>query len=219
MKILIVEDERQLRENIKRYLELDGYEVDTEANGNMAIDKILDNHYSCVVLDLNIEGVDGTEVCKQIRSEGNTSPIIVLTARKSQTAIIQNLDIGADDFMNKPFDMAELSARIRALIRRNLNVTNLEEIHLGKDILIKPLSKLVTKGGTLVRLSPLEYALLEYLAINKGKVCSRSDIITNVWGEYEDQLYKQTLDVHISNLRKKLDRSIILSRNKGLIIE
>ncbi|MBU0458269.1 response regulator transcription factor [Patescibacteria group bacterium] len=208
MRILIVEDEHQLARNIQKYLLLDKYAVDVAFDGEEGLNKAMTNDYDCMVLDLNLPKLDGVELCKELRKEKKNMPIIMLTARSGSQSIITGLDAGADDYLTKPFDLSELSARIRAIVRRKSE--NRSPLLSSKNVKVDTNSQQVYKGEVKVSLAPKEYVLLEYLLRNKDRAITRPNLISHVWGAQEDQLmFSQTLDVHIAYLRKKLGKDLI----------
>jgi DNA-binding response OmpR family regulator len=160
-----------------------------------------------VLLDLSLPGLDGLEVCRRMREAGVEVPVLMLTARSDRSDIVTGLDSGADDYLAKPFGLDELVARMRALSRRT-GATRSPSIELG-DVVIDTNAHSVSRKGRQVHLAPREYALLEFLARNRGIVQDRSTIIDLVWGEPEALLFSQTVDVHVAYLRRKLGRDVI----------
>lgn len=217
MKILIVEDQVDLVKNIKRFLELEGFKVDTALNAEEAESLLETESYEAVVLDLNLPGAkDGMQLCRELRARGCLSPILILTARTAKDSVIEGLNIGADDYITKPFDMDELAARLKSAIRRSHRQPNpVIEI---KGVRIDTLAKRVTKSGVEIKLAPKEYALLEHLALHKNSVQERSTIIEQVWGEFDTLMFSQTVDVHVAYLRKKLGREFITTAKGGYMI-
>lgn len=216
MKLLIVEDNMELAENIAAYLKLESNEIKCVYDGKSALTEIANNSYDCILLDLQLPFVAGEEVSRIVRDKNIDTPIIVLTAKKSKNSIIRNLEIGADDYVTKPFDLKELSARIKALTRRHKgNYSNQIKIN---NIEVDTEKHKVFKDSKEVLLSPKEYYLLEYLIQNRGKVQNRLSILENVWGEADELLFSQTVDVHIAYLRKKLGKEIIETAIGGYLI-
>lgn len=207
-KILIVEDEKNIAEILKFNIQTAGYDVKAVYDGKSGLDEAVTGEYDLILLDLMLPVMDGFEVCRKVR-ETLDVPIIILTARAEESDKILGLDLGADDYMTKPFSIDELKSRIRANIRRYSNelVSNKisdTKISVG-NITIDNENYLVEKDGTPLELSKKEYELLAFLAKNAGKVYSRDELISAVWGydpSYSDQ---RTVDVTIARLRKKVD--------------
>ncbi len=207
MKILIVEDNRILAKNIREYLTLKSFQTDVAFDGIMGKEKILKENFDVIVLDINLPGKDGLTLCRELREEGNNTPVLFLTSRNTSKDVVTGLNIGADDYLGKPFDFEELISRIQALGRRNIsNKTTL--IHIGK-ITIDTTKRLVTKDSQPIELSTKEFDLLQYLAQNRGIPVDRQVLLEKVWGEFDAYMFSRTVDVHISTLRKKLGEGII----------
>ena len=202
MRILIIEDDRPIREVIKRGLEEDRtYDVDTAADGETGLEMALDEDYSAIILDLMLPGIDGWRICEELRSRRVNTPILMLTARDAVRDRVRGLEIGADDYLPKPFDFEELLARVRALIRRDKQLKS-RVIRVG-HLEIDTTAQKATSEGTEISLTSREYALLEALARNEGRVLSRDAIQYRIW-DSEDAM-SNTVDVYISILRKKID--------------
>jgi len=206
MKILLVEDDIKLSKNLKTALERESYVVDPALSIKDALDKFYKNEYSLVILDINLPDGSGFDFCTQIREDEFKTPILMLTARDSVEDRVRGLNTGADDYLIKPFNTAELFARLKALIRRISNSTasiiQFNNFYLDID------KKLVKVGGKEIDLSSKEYSLLEYLALNKGKIISKTDILSNVW-ETGIDIETNVVDVYIGYLRKKLGKGLI----------
>jgi two-component system alkaline phosphatase synthesis response regulator PhoP len=213
-KILVVEDEKNIRELIEFNLENAGFSVVKAADGREALDK-LNNEIDLIVLDLMLPEIDGMEVCKQIRQNDKLRkiPIIMLTAKGEEVERILGLEMGADDYMTKPFSPRELIARIKAIFRRIKELKSTTEMiadeiikigHLSLDI---PRHEVLFKSDKII-LTPKEFELLRYLIINQGRVLSRNLLLEKIWG-YEYAGDTRTVDVHIRRLRKKIDEDII----------
>ena len=202
MRILVVEDEEKMARALRRGLENEGYSVDTVGTGPDAIFWATETAFDALCLDVMLPGCDGYEVCRQLRSAGIFTPVLMLTSRGAVEDRIAGLDSGADDYLMKPFAFGELLARLRALLRRG-PAERPPEIVVG-DIVIDPASHTVTRAGVDVSLSPREYALLLYLASNAGQIMSRGDIIDHVWSWDYDGL-SNVVDVYIGYLRKKIE--------------
>lgn len=216
MRILVVEDEPRLRNNLIKALREEGYAVDASGDGEDALFKAETYDYDAVVLDVMLPEVDGWEVLERLRKKKQT-PVLMLTARDAYADRVRGLDTGADDYLVKPYDLSELLARLRALIRRSARKTT-NRIQLG-DVLLDTRARAVTRGGEPVVLTPREYAILEYLALHAGKVISRSELYEHLFDETDDTL-SNLLDVHIFSIRKKLGPDIIATRRgQGYCIE
>jgi DNA-binding response OmpR family regulator len=201
MKILVIEDDKPIASAIKRGLERVNYEVEVAGDGLTGLKWAMERTFSLITLDLMLPGLDGKSVCRRLRSRGVSTPILMLTALDDLEDRVTGLDLGADDYLVKPFEFPELLARIRALMRR-------ENVYKGAIIRIADLEinrefRIVKRGGTEISLSGREYTLLEALAANAGRVLSREYILSRVWRD-EDS-YSNNVDTHIKQLRKKLD--------------
>jgi DNA-binding response OmpR family regulator len=217
MKILVVEDQVDLVKNIKRYLELEKFHVDAAHDGEEAEALLDENQYDAIVLDLNLPGKDGIALCREIRDEKKIpTPIVVLTARTAKDSIVEALNLGADDYITKPFDMEELVARIRSVIRRSMRQPD-PTIEF-REIVIDMNAKSVTKKGKPVKLAPKEYSLLEYLALNKNSVVKREQLIEHVWGEFDALMFSHTVDVHVAYIRRKLGKETITTAPGGYMV-
>lgn len=201
-KVLVVEDEQDLADEIKEFLEDERYIVETCQDGSSALDVLAVYDYDVIILDWMLPGVDGLAVCRTFRAGGGRTPILMLTAKSSLENKEVGLDTGADDYLTKPFQLKELSARIRALIRRASATlsTNLE----AGDIVLNPNTHVVTKSGQIVHLEPKEFNLLEFLMRNKNKTFSADALINRVW-ESETHTTTDTLRTYIRAIRRKID--------------
>lgn len=202
MRILLVEDEIKLSNATKRALELQKYTVDTAYNGKNALDLAIGEKFDLIILDLMLPGLSGLEVCKKIREEKIHTPVLMLTAKGQTADKVLGLDIGADDYMVKPFSFEELFARIRALVRRPVN-THETILKIG-NLSLDPNTFLVKRGKRIISLSTKEYAMLEYLLRNKNTVLSKEQILSHVW-EYDTDVLPTTVEVHIKHLRDKIE--------------
>ena len=202
-RILLVDDEPGLRRTLSDRLRKEGYAVDTAASGATALDAARKGHYDLIILDLNLPAKDGIAVCQELRREGRNVAVLMLTARDSMADKITGLKSGADDYMTKPFESAELLARIEALFRRTRNVDLLDELTFG-DVVVRPRAGQVLREGKPVRLSAQEFKLLVHLVRNRGVVMSRDELLDAVWG-YQATPETRTVDVHVSWLRQKLE--------------
>lgn len=202
MRILIAEDEKSLNRIIAKQLKASGYSVDCAFNGEEAYDLISMTDYDAAVFDVMMPKIDGFSLLRKIRNEGNNLPVLFLTARDSIEDRVEGLDIGADDYLVKPFAFEELLARIRVLIRKN-SVSNSNIITVA-DLTVDISSRKVTRGGKAISLSAKEYELLQYLAVNNGIVLSREKIEDHIWN-YDYEGGTNVVDVYIRYLRKKID--------------
>ncbi len=217
MHILLIEDEQKLAANIRQYLEAETYAVAVEHDGKAGFERAMTQDFDLVILDINLPGMDGYLVCSMLRQHKKNMPILMLTARTKQKEIVHGLNIGADDYLTKPFDMEELLARLRAIFRRKSSDKQ-SELSTG-DIVIDPNTRKVTRKGKEIELAPKEYALLEFLVRNKGMVQDRPTIIEHVWGSRDDLLFSQTVDVHIAYVRRKIGKdSIETVPGKGYLV-
>ncbi len=206
MRVLVVEDEPRIASFVARGLCDNAYAVDVSANGNDALYRASINDYDAIILDIMIPGPDGFQVCSELRAGGSTVPIIMLTARDQVQDRIDGLDCGADDYLTKPFAVAELLARLRALLRRG-HVIHPETIEID-NLLIDTRARQATRDGKLLPLTTKEYALLEYLAREHDRVVDRSELAEHVWDEHFDPL-SNLIDVHINRLRTKVDKGFV----------
>jgi len=201
--ILIIEDEQKIRQFLKRGLEEEGYTVDTAADGEAGLELASGDAYDLVVLDLLLPGRDGLAVCRELRRQGATVPILMLTARGAVSDRVTGLDVGADDYLPKPFVFEELLARIRALLRRERRVQP-PVLRVG-DLTLDPSTRTVTRAGQAVELTTREYQVLHFLMRHPGQVLSRATIENRVWG-YGFDPGSNLVDAYIRLLRRKLDR-------------
>jgi DNA-binding response OmpR family regulator len=202
MRILVIEDEIKLANAIKRALEIKKYAVDVCTDGISGFDMAVGEDFDLILLDVMLPGMDGMTVCKKMREEGKTTPILMLTAKGQINDKVTGLDIGADDYMVKPFSFEELFARIRALIRRPKHVT--QTVLKIKDITLNSTSYTVKRNTTPIQLSTKEFAILEYLMRFKNTVVSRDQLVNHVWN-YDADVLPNVVEVHIKHLRDKID--------------
>lgn len=206
MKVLVVDDERAVRESLRRALELEGYRVELAADGEHGLARL---HQAvpadAVILDVLMPGIDGLEVCRRLRAEGNTVPVLMLTARAEVDSRVAGLDAGADDYLAKPFALAELLARLRALLRRaGDNDALAPDVLAFSDLELDPGTREVTRGQRRIELTRTEFALLELFLRNPRQVLTRSIIFERVWG-YDFGPTSNSLDVYIGYLRRKTE--------------
>lgn len=216
MKILVVEDERDLNRIITKHLKKNNYSVDSCFDGQEALDFISYSEYDLIITDIMMPNVDGYEFIDKLRANKNNTPVIMLTAKDTLEDKIVGLDSGADDYIVKPFEFDELLARIRVLMRRNFGLaTNIIQI---EEVTLDLAKKQVAKSGEIIDLTGKEYEVLEYLMKNKGSILSRDQILNHVW-DYEYEGASNIVDVIIKNIRKKLDRgegNTIIYTKRGL---
>jgi len=216
MKLLIVEDEPALLRTLAKTLREEGYAVDTAAAGDDGLRMALDNDYDAVVLDVMLPGLDGWQVLEKLRQTKHT-PILMLTARDATRDRVRGLDAGADDYLVKPFDLSELFARLRAIIRRHAGKA-CPEIMLG-EFRVDLNARRVERDGLPLALTAREYSILEYLALHRGELVTRTDLHEHLYDENADTM-SNLLDVHIFAIRKKLRQDLIITRRgQGYCVE
>src|SRR5919206_2200305 len=204
MKILVVDDERAVRESLRRALELEGYQIDLAVDGREALAVLEQAQPDMLILDVLMPGVDGLEVCRRLRRAGNRLPVLMLTARDAVENRVAGLDAGADDYVTKPFALEELLARIRALLRRSGEANGAGEVLRFADLELDPGTREVRRGGELVELTRTEFSLLELFLRNPRQVLTRSIIFERVWG-YDFGYGSNSLDVYVGYLRRKTE--------------
>ena len=221
MRLLLVEDEPQAALMLAKGLREQSYAVDVAADGEDAVYQAAISDYDAIILDVTLPLLDGLAVCRQIRQDGLHTPILMLTARDAVEARIAGLDSGADDYLTKPFDLGELLARLRALIRRGAQPVRRSSVSVG-DLRLDMKARQAFRDGRPILLTAREYALLEHLALHAGEVVGRADIAEHVWDStYEAQ--SNVIDVCIQRLRRKIDRpgmpsSIVTRRGEGYML-
>ena len=203
MKILIIEDDKEISEALKEGLEDESYAVDTCLDGEEGYRTAAADEYDLIILDVMLPSMNGFEVCKKLRAEKNTTPILMLTARGQSQDVVRGLDFGADDYLPKPFNFDVLLAHMRAILRRPSQ--KLEEVLRVGDLILNPSSKQVSRVGNEIKLTTKEYAVLEYLMRNEGKVLSKEKIISNVW-DFDADVLPNNVELFIMFLRKKIDK-------------
>jgi len=221
VSLLLVEDEPQAALMLAKGLREQSYAVDVAADGEDAVYQAAISDYDAIILDVTLPLLDGLAVCRQIRQDGLHTPILMLTARDAVEARIAGLDSGADDYLTKPFDLGELLARLRALIRRGAQPVRRSSVSVG-DLRLDMKASQAFRDGRPILLTAREYALLEHLALHAGEVVGRADIAEHVWDStYEAQ--SNVIDVCIQRLRRKIDRpgmpsSIVTRRGEGYML-
>ncbi|MBA4123916.1 MAG: response regulator transcription factor [Acidobacteria bacterium] len=202
MRILLIEDEARISRFVSKGLRENSFAVDVAASGETALYQVSINDYDLIILDVMIPAPNGFEVCRRIRENKNRVPVLMLTARDAVEDRIKGLNLGADDYLTKPFDFGELLARIRALLRRGNAL--LEAKIIIADLEIDTQAQRVWRGDTEIILTTKEFALLEFLARERGRVVGREEISTHVWDENFDS-FSNLIEVYINRLRRKID--------------
>jgi two-component system, OmpR family, response regulator MprA len=202
--ILVVDDEPAVRRALERALRLDEYDVQLAADGREALDSLAESPADAVILDVMMPGIDGLEVCRRMRAAGDKTPILMLTARDAIDDRVKGLDVGADDYLVKPFALRELQARLRALLRRAGDEEGDGEILRFGDLVLDPIAHEVHRGDRLIELSKTEFLLLELFMKHPKQVLTRSTIFENVWG-YDFGPTSNALGVYIGYLRRKTE--------------
>ncbi len=204
MKLLIIEDEKKVADNLKEGLEQHRFSVDVVYNGEDGYDLVHEFDYDIIILDLMLPDMDGEKLCEKIRKEGVESFVLMLTAKKQLGNIVEGLNCGADDYLTKPFEFTELLARIRALLRRasknKINILSCRDISMDLD------KEQIFVGKKEIKLTKKEFIIMEYLLRNKGQLLSRNQLLEHAWDKSVD-IFTNIVDTHIKNLRKKLGRS------------
>jgi two-component system response regulator ResD len=210
-RILVVDDEERIRRLLRMYLEKEGFAIEEAEDGETALSKALKEDYDLILLDIMLPGIDGTEVCSRLR-QSKATPVIMLTAKGEEANRVQGFEVGADDYVVKPFSPREVIYRVKAVLRRASVTAYLskEAVHANNNIVFPHLviehdAHRVTAGGQEVALTPKEYELLHYLASSPDKVFSREDLLKDVWN-YEFFGDLRTVDTHVKRLREKLNR-------------
>lgn len=205
MRILVVEDEVRLARNIRKGLQsLSSFVVDLAHAGEEGQHLALSEPYDLIILDLMLPEIDGLSILRRLRGEGRDTPVLILTAKNTPQDVVRGLDYGSDDYLGKPFDMGELLARVKALIRRSRGRPN-PVLRVG-DLEIDTRSHLVKRGGHSILLPPLEYRLLEYLAYHMDQTLSKTELLEHLY-DYNWEKFSNVIEVYISSLRSKIDRN------------
>ena len=215
MRILVVEDERPAAAVLAKGLREQSFAVDTALDGAEALELIATNDYDLLLLDVMLPGMNGLEVCRRVRAQNIAVPILMLTARGEPDQRVQGLDVGADDYLPKPYHFPELLARVRALLRRGPALTS--SVLVIDDLLIDTRARHVERAGKPIQLTAKEYALLDYLARRQGDVVGRADIAEHVWDDSFDPM-SNLIEVYIQRLRRKIDdgfRSKLIHTRRG----
>ena len=220
-RVLVVEDDAAVRRSVERALAFEGYEVTTADDGIKGLLAIADRSPDAVVLDIMMPGLDGLEVCRRVRDAGDRTPILMLTARHETDDRVAGLDAGADDYLVKPFALAELLARVRALLRRSATPEDGQTLRIG-DLVLDPASRTVKRGKREIELTKTEFDLLELLMFNARVVLTRDTIYERIWG-IDFETSSNSLDVYVGYLRRKTegegeDRLIHTVRGVGYVV-
>jgi len=202
MRVLIVEDDEALAQFLRKRFAASHYEADVAADGERARELVEQQEYDLLILDLNLPKADGLEVLRHVRARTAALPVVALTARREVEDRVKALDLGADDYLAKPFAFAELSARVRALLRRSQQPAG--QVLRVEDLELNRVERRVSRSGKEIDLTPKEIALLEYLMQNEGRCVTRTMIIENVWKMHSDTI-TNVVDVYVNYLRKKID--------------
>lgn len=211
MRILLVEDDRSLGETIRDWLRLDGYAVDWLTRGDQARAALHAQPYDCVLLDRGLPGLDGDTLLQALRAARVTTPVLLITARDALEDRVAGLDLGADDYLVKPFDLEELSARVRAALRRGSGNASVQLTH--GDLALDPVAKQVSLAGEAVTLTAREYAVLHALMIRKGHIVTRAQLEDALYG-WGEEVESNAIEVHVSHLRKKLGSAMIVTARR-----
>lgn len=212
MRILVVEDDTKIARAIKKGLEQESYSVDLAEDGNEALELIETEEYDLITLDLMLPKLSGEEVCKTIRSNGLSTPIIMLTAKAEIHDKVHGLNCGADDYLAKPFEFEELVARIKALLRRPTKIAN--TVLTCDNLALDTINYTATRNTKVINLSRREFSLLEFMLLNKDRIVSKDKIISHVW-DYDSDILTNTVEQYIGYLRNKIDKNF--PSNKKLI--
>ena len=207
--ILVVEDNTDLAFGLRNNLEIEGYAVQVESNGQRGLFKARDAQPDLIILDLMLPGLDGFRFLRELRAGGSDVPVLILTARGEESDKVRGLKLGADDYVTKPFGVLELLARVEAVLRRGArdgHLQDLAETEQFGDAMVDQATRTVTRGGKPVALTPKEFDLLVALLRRRGAVASRLDLMQEVWG-YSSAVVSRTVDTHIAELRRKLEES------------
>jgi DNA-binding response OmpR family regulator len=203
-KILIIEDDPATIAGLEESLKDEHFEVSTSMSGQMGYEKALDGKYDLIILDIMLPDKNGTEICRDLRKNGVSTPILMLTGKKEETDKVIGLEIGADDYVTKPFSLRELIARVRALLRRPQEIRPDIEEYLFSDVYLNFKRNEVKKGNTQIKLSAMEFKVMHYFVQREGEVIERNQLLNEVWG-YENYPSTRTVDNFILNLRKKIE--------------
>jgi DNA-binding response OmpR family regulator len=214
-RVLVVEDEPAIADLVRTYLEADGYEVRISREGGEALERVASFRPAVVLLDVGLPGLDGTEVVRRLRARGDPTPVLFVTARDDEVDRIVGLELGADDYVTKPFSPRELVARVRAVLRRTNPEPGREPVLRVGDVVVDPAARRVEVRGSVVEVTTTEFDLLLHLARRQGRVCTRESLLGEVWG-YPPGLVTRTVDVHVAQLRAKLGGAVVIRAVRGV---
>ncbi|HST80531.1 MAG TPA: response regulator transcription factor [Kineosporiaceae bacterium] len=212
--ILVVEDEPVIAELLRSYLARDGFEVRVATDGESGLTAIAHHRPAAVILDVGLPGIDGTEVCRRLRADRNWTPVLFVTARDDEVDRVLGLELGADDYVTKPFSPREVVARVRAVLRRRQPDPDSERLQIGR-LTLDPSTRRADAAGAPVELTTTEFDLLLHLMRRPGRVCPRDELLADVWG-YPAGTPTRTTDVHIAQLRAKLGDVVRLRTVRGV---
>jgi DNA-binding response OmpR family regulator len=207
--ILLIEDDTNVASLIMRSLSEEGYEISLAPDGTTGLEMAVNSDFKMIILDIMLPGINGLEICRKIRASGNNIPILMLTALGTTQNIVAGLDSGADDYLVKPYKLAELLARVRSMMRRGSGGADMPDgsnnVLQFADLVLNEADKTATRSGVKIDLTATEYRLLKYLMLNKKRLLSRMDLLENVWG-VEFNMNTKVVDVYVNYLRKKIDK-------------
>jgi two-component system alkaline phosphatase synthesis response regulator PhoP len=207
-KILIIEDNPGIQMSLMDEFEAEGYKVFTTGNGNDGLKLVKDHNPDLIILDIMLPGMNGYEVCKKLRMERNTTPVIMLTVKDKEIDKVLGLELGADDYVTKPFSVRELSARVKTIFRRIEEYSDESSLYNIGDTSLDFRKYEATRKGVKVDFTPLEFQLLQYFIRNRGRVLSRTELLEHVWGEHNVVISLRTIDSHVASIRKKLEEDL-----------
>ncbi len=213
--VLVVEDEPAIADLLRMYLSREGFQVLVETEGQEALKAVVDHRPSCILLDVGLPGMDGIEVCRRLRAEQDWTPVLFCTARDDEVDRVLGLELGADDYITKPFSPREVVARVKAVVRRARGPeAQNQTVTLGK-VAMDPMTRRCTVDGRVVDLTATEFDLLFYLMTHPGQIFSRDQLLSEVWG-YAAMVNTRTVDVHVAQLRSKLGEHNIIRTVRGV---
>jgi DNA-binding response OmpR family regulator len=204
-KILIIEDNTGIQMSLMDEFEAEGHKVYVTGNGIDGLKLIKDHNPDLIILDIMLPGLDGYEVCKKLRMEGNTTPVIMLTVKDKEIDKVLGLELGADDYVTKPFSVRELSARVKSIFRRIEEYSDESRVYYIGETSLDFMKYEATRRGAKIDFTPLEFQLLQFFIRSRGKVLSRTEILEHVWGEHNVVISLRTIDSHVASIRKKLE--------------
>ena len=203
MRVLVVEDERSISDLIGVYLAREGLQVQSCYDGESGLTAAQNENFDLIILDVGLPKIDGTEICRQLRTANDWTPIVFCTARDDEVDRVLGLELGADDYLTKPFSPRELVARVKAIVRRSSHQVNVGESLEADGVIVNLRTRRASHNGSPLVLTATEFDLMAYLMARPGRVIERSELLENVWG-YSEALGTRTVDVHIAQMRTKL---------------